>query len=101
MAPMTRNPAGPGNVPTSLNSTYYAAHQFLRDKTNRRGDRKWRERAQSRALFWSRLAEALISELSAEHVGVRLSSTKPFNHITDSNPASSICTLSNSLQAIH
>jgi hypothetical protein len=48
---MTRNPAGPGNVPTSLNSTYYAAHQFLRDKTNRRGDRKWRERAQSRALF--------------------------------------------------
>ena len=24
MAPMTRNRAGPGNVPTALNATYYA-----------------------------------------------------------------------------
>ena len=60
--------------------------QFLRDRTNHRTDR-YGGSVQNRARFLIEVTEALVGEWGAERVGVRLSTTAPFNDISDSDPA--------------
>ena len=64
----------------------YLVDQFLRDRTNHRTDR-YGGSAQNRARFLIEVTEALVGEWGAERVGVRLSTTAPFNDIGDSDPA--------------
>src|ERR1700756_2732143 len=64
----------------------YLIDQFLRDGTNRRGDR-YGGSAQNRARFLIEATQALIGEWGGARVGVRLSPTNPYNDIADSNPA--------------
>jgi N-ethylmaleimide reductase len=70
----------------------YLIDQFLRDRTNRRTDH-YGGTALNRARFLIEVTEAAVGECSAEHVGVRLSPTNPFNDIGDSNPATTFATL--------
>jgi len=64
----------------------YLVDQFLRDRTNHRTDR-YGGSAQNRARFLIEVTEALVGEWRAERVGVRLSTTAPFNDMGDSDPA--------------
>jgi N-ethylmaleimide reductase len=64
----------------------YLVDQFLRDRTNHRTDR-YGGSAQNRARFLIEVTEALVGEWGAERVGVRLSTTAPFNDMGDSDPA--------------
>jgi N-ethylmaleimide reductase len=64
----------------------YLIDQFLRDSTNRRTDRYGGSVA-NRARLLVEVAQALVGEFGAQHVGVRLSPTNPFNDISDSDPA--------------
>jgi N-ethylmaleimide reductase len=64
----------------------YLIDQFLRDKTNQRGDR-YGGSALNRARLLIEATQAAIGEWGSDRVGVRLSPTNPFNDITDSNPA--------------
>lgn len=64
----------------------YLVDQFLRDRTNHRTDR-YGGSVQNRARFLIEVTEALAGEWGAERVGVRLSTTAPFNDMGDSDPA--------------
>ncbi len=64
----------------------YLIDQFLRDGSNRRTDRYGGSIA-NRVRLLAEVTEALIGEVGAERVGVRLSPTNPFNDMADSNPA--------------
>jgi N-ethylmaleimide reductase len=64
----------------------YLVDQFLRDRTNHRTDR-YGGSAQNRARFLIEVTKALVGEWGAERVGVRLSTTAPFNDMGDSDPA--------------
>ncbi|HEX4552405.1 MAG TPA: alkene reductase [Xanthobacteraceae bacterium] len=64
----------------------YLIDQFLRDSTNRRTDRYGGSIA-NRARLLLEIAGALVDELGAALVGVRVSPTNPFNDIVDSDPA--------------
>jgi N-ethylmaleimide reductase len=69
----------------------YLIDQFLRDGANRRTDRYGGD-ALNRARFLIEITEAVVGEWGAEHVGVRLSPTNPFNDMRDSNPAATFAT---------
>jgi N-ethylmaleimide reductase len=69
----------------------YLVDQFLRDKTNQRGDR-YGGSALNRARFLIEATQALIAEWGAARVGVRLSPTNPFNDMGDSDPAATFST---------
>jgi N-ethylmaleimide reductase len=64
----------------------YLIDQFLRSSTNRRADRYGGSVA-NRTRLLVEVTEALIAELGAARVGVRLSPTNPFNDIADDHPA--------------
>jgi len=64
----------------------YLIDQFLRDGTNRRGDRYGGSLA-NRARFVLEVTEAVAGVWGADRVGVRFSPTHPYNDMTDSNPA--------------
>jgi N-ethylmaleimide reductase len=64
----------------------YLVDQFLRDSTNRRTDRYGGSVA-NRARLLIEIVEAVIDEVGAARVGVRVSPTNPFNDIADSDPA--------------
>ena len=69
----------------------YLIDQFLRDRTNRRTDR-YGGSAANRARLLIEVTEAIVGEWGADHVGVRLSPTNPFNDMGDSNPAATFAT---------
>src|SRR5690348_287919 len=64
----------------------YLIDQFLRSSTNRRTDR-YGGSIENRTRLLLEITEALIAELGAARVGVRLSPTNPFNDIGDEHPA--------------
>jgi N-ethylmaleimide reductase len=69
----------------------YLVDQFLRDRTNHRTDR-YGGSTQNRARFLIEVTEALVGEWGAERVGVRLSTTAPFNDMGDSDPSATFTT---------
>lgn len=70
----------------------YLIDQFLRDGSNRRDDAYGRS-ALNRTRFLLEVTEALVSVWGADHVGVRLSPTNPYNDVVDSNPAATFTTV--------
>jgi N-ethylmaleimide reductase len=77
----------------------YLIDQFLRDGTNRRGDR-YGGSAQNRARFLIEATQALIGEWGGARVGVRLSPTNPYNDIADSNPAATFSAAAAALERL-
>jgi N-ethylmaleimide reductase len=69
----------------------YLVDQFLKDKSNQRTDR-YGGSALNRARFLLEVTEAMVGEMGAERVGVRLAPTNPFNDVADSNPAATFGT---------
>jgi N-ethylmaleimide reductase len=63
----------------------YLIDQFLRDGSNHRTD-AYGGSVQNRIRFLQEVTEAVVSAWSADRVGVRLSTTSPFNDMADSNP---------------
>jgi N-ethylmaleimide reductase len=63
----------------------YLIDQFLRDGSNHRTD-TYGGSVQNRIRFLQEVTEAVVSAWSADRVGVRLSTTSPFNDMADSNP---------------
>jgi N-ethylmaleimide reductase len=64
----------------------YLIDQFLRDGSNKRGDR-YGGSAANRARLLVEVTEAIAGVWGPDRVGVRLSPTAPFNDMADSNPA--------------
>ena len=78
----------------------YLLDQFLRDKTNQRGDR-YGGTAQNRARLVVEVMEAVASVWGAEQVGVHLSPTNlAFNDISDSDPANTFTTAVGALDSL-
>ena len=69
----------------------YLIDQFLRDGTNRRGDR-YGGSAVNRARFLLEVTEAAVAVWGPERVGVRLSPLGAFNGMSDSDPATTFGT---------
>lgn len=63
----------------------YLIDQFLRDGSNHRTD-AYGGSVENRIRFLQEVTEAVVSAWSADRVGVRLSTTSPFNDMADSNP---------------
>ena len=63
----------------------YLLDQFLRDGTNRRGDR-YGGSLENRARFLMEVADAVVDVWGHGRVGVRLSPSGTFNDMTDSDP---------------
>lgn len=63
----------------------YLVDQFLRDGTNHRTD-EYGGNVENRARFLFEITEAVIAEIGADRVGVRLSPSGTFNDMSDSNP---------------
>lgn len=63
----------------------YLIDQFLRDGSNRRGDR-YGGNAENRFRFLAEVIEATLQHWPAQRVGVRLSPTNPFQGMADSDP---------------
>ena len=63
----------------------YLIDQFLRDGTNSRED-KYGASVENRSRFLFEIIEAVIKEVGADNVGLRLSPSGTFNDMTDSNP---------------
>lgn len=79
----------------------YLLDQFLRDKTNKRGDRYGGD-ASNRARLLVEVMEAVAGEWGAERVGVHLSPTNlAFNDISDSNPQTTFSTAVRALDRLH
>jgi N-ethylmaleimide reductase len=63
----------------------YLIDQFLRDGTNSREDR-YGSSIKNRSRFLFEIIEAIIKEIGADKVGLRLSPSGTFNDMTDSDP---------------
>ncbi|MEM9156537.1 MAG: alkene reductase, partial [Cyanobacteria bacterium P01_F01_bin.33] len=63
----------------------YLIDQFLRDGSNQRTD-AYGGSIENRVRFLIEITEAVVSELSSDRVGVRISPYNPFNDMRDSNP---------------
>jgi N-ethylmaleimide reductase len=63
----------------------YLIDQFLRDGANRRTDR-YGGSVENRARFALEVVDAVIAEIGAGRVGIRLSPVTPANDLSDSNP---------------
>lgn len=63
----------------------YLIDQFLRDGTNSRED-EYGSSIENRSRFLFEIIEAIIEEIGADKVGVRLSPSGTFNDMHDSNP---------------
>jgi len=65
----------------------YLLDQFLRDSTNQRSD-AYGGSIENRIRLLREVSEAVVAEIGAEKVGVRISPVNAFNDIHDSNPQS-------------
>lgn len=63
----------------------YLVDQFLRDGANQRTDR-YGGSVQNRCRFALEVVDAVLAEIGAGRVGIRLSPVAPVNGLTDSNP---------------
>nr|WP_294886163.1 alkene reductase [uncultured Limnobacter sp.] len=63
----------------------YLIDQFLRDGANKRTD-QYGGSFENRARFALEVVDAVIAEIGADKVGIRLSPVTPFNDLSDSNP---------------
>jgi N-ethylmaleimide reductase len=63
----------------------YLVDQFLRDGANQRAD-QYGGSIENRARFALEVVDAVIAEIGAGKVGIRLSPVTPFNDLSDSNP---------------
>lgn len=63
----------------------YLVDQFLRDGANQRTD-QYGGSIENRARFALEVVDAVIAEIGAGKVGIRLSPVTPFNDLSDSNP---------------
>jgi len=63
----------------------YLIDQFLRDGTNQRTD-NYGGSIENRCRFALEVVDAVVKEIGAGRVGIRLSPVTPFNDITDSKP---------------
>lgn len=63
----------------------YLIDQFLRDGANKRSDR-YGGSAENRSRFALEVVDAVIAEVGAGRVGIRLSPVTPFNDLSDSAP---------------
>ena len=63
----------------------YLIDQFLRDGANQRSDR-YGGSVENRARFALEVVDAVIAEIGAGRVGIRLSPVTPANDLSDSNP---------------
>ncbi len=63
----------------------YLIDQFLRDKTNHRGD-QYGGTIEHRTRFLLEVMQAVIAEAGRERTGIRLAPVTPSNDISDSNP---------------
>lgn len=63
----------------------YLVDQFLRDGTNQRTD-AYGGSVENRCRFALEVVDAVVQEIGAGRVGIRLSPVTPFNDIVDSNP---------------
>jgi N-ethylmaleimide reductase len=63
----------------------YLIDQFLRDGTNHRSD-AYGGSVENRSRFALEVVDAVVAEIGAGRVGIRLSPLTPFNDIADSNP---------------
>ena len=63
----------------------YLIDQFLRDGANRRDD-TYGGSVAARCRFALEIVDAVVAEIGAGHVGIRLSPLTPFNDLADSNP---------------
>jgi N-ethylmaleimide reductase len=63
----------------------YLIDQFLRDSTNQRTD-NYGGSVENRCRFALEVVDAVIQEIGAGRVGIRLSPVTPFNDISDSKP---------------
>lgn len=64
----------------------YLIHQFLADNTNLRTDR-WGGSPENRTRFAVEVAKAVVAEVGAERVGIRISPANRLNDIAESNLA--------------
>ncbi len=63
----------------------YLIDQFLRDSTNLRND-KYGGSVEKRCRFALEVVDAVVAEIGAGRVGIRLSPVAPFNDMSDSDP---------------
>lgn len=63
----------------------YLIDQFLRDGANKRDD-QYGGSPENRARFALEVVDAVVAEIGAGKVGIRLSPVTPFNDLSDSNP---------------
>lgn len=63
----------------------YLIDQFLRDGANHRSD-EYGGSVENRARFALEIVDAVVAEIGAGRVGIRLSPLTPFNDLTDSDP---------------
>lgn len=63
----------------------YLIDQFLRDGANKRTD-GYGGSVENRTRFALEVVDAVIAEIGADKVGIRLSPVTPFNDLSDSNP---------------
>ncbi|WP_018991025.1 alkene reductase [Aromatoleum toluclasticum] len=63
----------------------YLVDQFLRDGANQRTD-EYGGSVENRARFALEIVDAVIAEVGAGRVGIRLSPVSPFNDVADSDP---------------
>lgn len=63
----------------------YLIDQFLRDGANQRDD-AYGGSVAGRCRFALEIVDAVVAEIGAGHVGIRLSPLTPFNDLSDSNP---------------
>jgi N-ethylmaleimide reductase len=65
----------------------YLIDQFIRDSTNQRTD-NYGGSIENRCRFALEIVDAVVKEIGAGRVGIRLSPVTPFNDISDSKPQS-------------
>ncbi len=63
----------------------YLVDQFIRDSTNQRTD-EYGGSVENRCRFALAVVDAVVAEIGAGRVGIRLSPVTPFNDLSDSNP---------------
>ena len=76
----------------------YLIDQFLRDRTNRRGDH-YGGSIEKRARFLLEVTEAVVGEWGARQVGLRLSPSGTFNDMGDSDPEATFGWIARALNA--
>jgi len=78
----------------------YLIDQFLRDGTNRRTD-EYGGSLENRARFLMEVTEAVVGEIGAGKVGIRISPVNAFNDIHDSDPQALFNHAAASLSTLH